>query len=480
MKHVSPISIESRVLGCWQGKSAGGTLGLPAEGKTGRQAYTFYDPVPTVAPPNDDLELQLVWLDRLENHRGPMTIDVLADAWLAHIHYMWDEYGRCRWNLRRGVPAALAGVYENPFASSMGSPIRSELWAILAAGKPDLAADFARLDSMIDHGAEGIAGELFFAVIQSLILGGADLEEALEEALRRVDAGTETRRALELVFALHREGTACWPARDRILQAHASDNFTHAPLNVALTLWALLYGEGDFEATILLGTNGGYDTDCTSATAGAVLGLLLGAGGLPKKWLEPLGDAVTVGPGIIGIRAPLTLQELTERSLALRHRAAELAPILPKPVPVPSLQSLPGTTRISGGNAVVDWANGELPPEIKSSGGGTLEWHTGTESPGPFRIIGLARDGCRVWLDGKMIIDCPAGLPYVPATHRAPGGSSVTVQPTRSAHEVRIELNSANPWQEASLILADASYHLTPWTGADLPHRASLPPTLSM
>jgi ADP-ribosylglycohydrolase len=169
------ISMESRVLGCWRGKSAGGTLGLPAEGKTERQAYTFYDPIPTVVPPNDDLELQLVWLDRIENHRGPLTIETIADAWLAHIHYMWDEYGRARWNLRRGVPAALTGVHENPFASGMGSPIRSEIWAIVAAGKPDLAENFARLDSMIDHGSEGIAGEVFFAVLQSLILGGAAL-----------------------------------------------------------------------------------------------------------------------------------------------------------------------------------------------------------------------------------------------------------------------------------------------------------------
>ena len=62
----SPPDLKSRILGCWMGKSIGGTLGLPYEGKMERLYLTFYDPVPTVAPPNDDLELQLVWLHLAE------------------------------------------------------------------------------------------------------------------------------------------------------------------------------------------------------------------------------------------------------------------------------------------------------------------------------------------------------------------------------------------------------------------------------
>ncbi|SDT98897.1 ADP-ribosylglycohydrolase [Verrucomicrobium sp. GAS474] len=470
------ISLESRSYGGWLGKSIGGTLGLPAEGKTERQHYRFYDPVPTVAPPNDDLELQLVWLDRMENHRGPLTIETIADAWLSHIHYMWDEYGRCRWNLRRGVPAALAGVYENPFASGMGSPIRSEVWAIVAAGKPDLAEAFARLDSMIDHGAEGVAGEVFIAVLQSLLLDGVGLDEGIEEALKRVDPATETRQAFDLLFHLHRQGVECWTARERLLAAHHSDNFTHAPLNVALTFWALLYGAGDFEATVLLGVNGGYDTDCTAATAGAILGMLHGAERLPQKWIAPIGDSVEVGAGIVGIRAPQSLQELTARSLALRSRAEELAPRFPSaPTALPSLASLPGTVSFTGGNALVPWANGELPGEIKANGGGTIEWKPGADLGKPFRLVALARSGCRLRVDGKVVVDCPAGVPYVPATHRSAEGSFATFVPTQASHEVKIELNAANPFQEATLLLADASLHIAPWSGEILAFRATLP-----
>src|SRR5690606_1158969 len=112
------------------------------------------------APPNDDLELQLVWLHLVETHpSATLTQSDFAEAWLRHIHYMWDEYGRLRWNLRRGVPVEAVGTFENWFHAGMGSPIRSEIWACLFPGDPDSAAHYSALDASLDHGVEGIAGE---------------------------------------------------------------------------------------------------------------------------------------------------------------------------------------------------------------------------------------------------------------------------------------------------------------------------------
>jgi ADP-ribosylglycohydrolase len=50
-----------------------------------------------------------------------------------------------------------------------------------------------------------------------------------------------------------------------------------------------VYGAKNFEKTIALTVMGGVDTDCTGATAGSLLGALLGAKRLPKKWSAPLG-----------------------------------------------------------------------------------------------------------------------------------------------------------------------------------------------
>jgi hypothetical protein len=147
--------MQNRLEGMWLGKSIGGTLGLPYEGWLEPPDLEFYDPVPLEPPPNDDVELQMVWLHLLEQRGLRLGQKDFAEGWIRHIHYMWDEYGRCRWNLATGIPATNCGTHGNPFHAGMGSPIRSEIWASLYPGQPELAATYARLDASLDHGDEG-------------------------------------------------------------------------------------------------------------------------------------------------------------------------------------------------------------------------------------------------------------------------------------------------------------------------------------
>jgi len=459
------------------GKSIGGTLGLPVEGQLGPLSLTYYDPVPTIAPPNDDLELQLVWLDLVEKSDGKLTADEFGQAWLRHIHYMWDEYGRCRWNLRRGVPASEAGLFENHFHAGMGSPIRSEIWACLFINDPASAAYYAGLDASLDHGVEGIAGEVLFAVMQSLVAGGVPLREAIKESLKHLPASSETAEIVQEVLNDHDGSVEQWESRKRILQRHDNENFTHAPLNVAIAIWALLYGEGDFEKSILLSTNAGYDTDSTAATVGATLGLVLGLEGIPAKWKEPIGDGVYLGSGIRDLpSAAKTLSDLTDQVIASIGKLEKktMAEVPCSSDGSVSLAGLPGTIGITplGDNQVIDWSNGELPAEIKAAGGGEWEW---TVSHGDSQnIVCLAREGASLYLNGSLLLRCAPGLPYVPATHRCPDGCRVEVTPGKGTHQLRLELDSKVSDQDASVILTYPDLHICPWTSHDIPHRAVL------
>jgi len=469
--------LEKEIQGCWLGKSIGGTLGLPVEGRMERLHFSFYDPVPTVAPPNDDLELQLVWLHLVENTDHTLAETDFARAWLDHIHYMWDEYGCCRWNLRRGVPLEAVGSFENPFHACMGSPIRSEIWACLFPGDPGSAASYAALDALLDHGVEGIAGEVLFAVMQSIVAAGGKLEEAIPRALQYIPDDCETARAVQFILRAHRSGVSEWDCWKELLARHGNENFTIAPLNVALTIWALLYGAGDFEKSILLAVNGGYDTDCTAATAGATLGLILGAEGIPSRWIEPIGEGVFIGPGILGIEAPKTLGELTRRTAQLSGKLEVRKwdnSFWKQPRMPVRLEDLPGTIRVTPipGGDPVPWANGELPEQVKGAGGASWTWQLATDEPR--EIICLARGGARLFLDDMPVMECPAGLPYLPATHRSPEGSRIRVHPGIGTHHVRLELGASDPRQDASVILAYPNLHICPWTETELPHKAIL------
>jgi ADP-ribosylglycohydrolase len=458
------------------GKSIGGTLGLPAEGKMERLNFTFYNPVPTSAPANDDLELQLVWLDLVERVGASLTATDFAEAWLNNIHYMWDEYGRCRWNLRRGVPLENIGTFENPFHAGMGSPIRSEIWACLFPGDPDSAAHYAAMDASLDHGNEGIAGEVFFAVVQSLAASGVTPPQAVARALTYLPAQMETTAALQLVQTRFESGMSAWDCWREVIEAHANENFTHAPLNVALTVWALLYGENNFERSILLAANAGYDTDCTAATVGATLGLAFGKEGIPAMWSDPIGDGISVGPGIRGISAPETLTELTERILAvaslLKPKSWDNSIWTQAPPPI-SPDQFPGTIQMKAPGVSVPWANGELPIAIKQAGVGQWEWSVAGEERR--QIVCLAREGATLFIDGRVALDCPPGLPFVPAPHRVSPQSTIEVNLPPGRHDLRVELKSHSPEQDVCVLLTYPNHHLCPWTPHELEKMAILP-----
>lgn len=470
----------SRIYGCWMGKSIGGTLGLPAEGKTERLYFTFYDPIPKVAPPNDDLELQLVWLHLLETKGFNLTQRDFADAWINHIHYMWDEYGRCRWNLRRGVPIENVGTFENPFHDGMGSPIRSEIWACLAGGNPKLAAKYAAMDASLDHGQEGIDGEVFLSVLQTLVLSGKSVTESLEEALEYISTTTELSRAIKLPIRLFRDGVEAWTAWEKIIKDHGHENFTHAPLNVGLTVWALMNGRGEFEESILLAVNGGYDTDCTAATVGATLGLKLGSEGIPSRWSQPIGEAILIGKGIQGIKKPETLKELTERTLALAEKLKTIPEpelSLPKANSNVTLSKLPGTIKVeTKKGSVVEWANGELPEPIKESGGATWIWKVDENSLGKnFVFICSAKKGAKLWVNDQLVVNNKPDQYYMPATHRGPADTRGRFTPMSKEYKIHLELGAEDKSQKACVILASSNLHLATWNGERLALEPNLP-----
>ena len=101
-----------KVLACWLGKNIGGTLGTPWEGQKQMHDLTFYDPVPKEPLPNDDLDLQLVWLKMLEEQGASPPLPTFAEYWVRYLSaFPWNEYGFCRRNLARGLMPPISGCF---------------------------------------------------------------------------------------------------------------------------------------------------------------------------------------------------------------------------------------------------------------------------------------------------------------------------------------------------------------------------------
>jgi len=314
---MTPPEYRDRVLGGWLGKNAGSTLGTPFEGRTEPLGLTFYEPVPVQPAANDDLDLELLWLHALEAHGIGLTSLELASEWLEHMRYPWDEYGFATFNLRRGLNPPLSGRFANWFKDSMGATIRSEIWAMIAPGAPDVAVAFAYSDAVVDHADEGVWALLFLTAMESAAFFVNYMDKLLQIGLARIPATSRIARAVQMARTSHSEGKSALETRAAILQAVGRSNVTDVAQNLGFIALGLLYGNGDFGATLCSAVNCGYDTDTTGATVGAILGIRSGASALPKRWLDPIGERVVVGWGVEGLQAPTTVQELTDRTVAI-------------------------------------------------------------------------------------------------------------------------------------------------------------------
>ena len=76
----------SKVLGCWLGKNIGGTLGAPFEWRRQINDVSFYTQDLGGEPlPNDDLDIQLLWLIALEERGIDIDAHDLAEFWLLYV-----------------------------------------------------------------------------------------------------------------------------------------------------------------------------------------------------------------------------------------------------------------------------------------------------------------------------------------------------------------------------------------------------------
>jgi ADP-ribosylglycohydrolase len=355
-----------KVLACWLGKNIGGTLGAPMEWRRQVNNVSFYTQDLHGEPlPNDDLDIQLLWLVALEERGINLNARQLADYWCTFVTPHWAEYGIAKANLRAGLVPPLSGSVNNKYKHSCGAFIRSEIWACIAPGCPGLAARFAYEDAIIDHGnGEGTFAEIFCAALESAAFVVSDIHKLIEIGLSYIPTECGTARAVRATVQACGQKKPWLEVRDLILRDFRGSSFFNipeqtspedrkkgfhegemgydAPSNIAILVLGLLT-EGDFGQKMCTTVNCGEDTDCTGATVGSIFGLMHGTKGIPQKWIDPIGRGIKTAClnlgelGYFGNQLPQNVDDLTARTekiarqVLLRHKryGVELADAAP-------------------------------------------------------------------------------------------------------------------------------------------------------
>lgn len=332
-----------KVIGCWTGKNIGGVFGEPFECKRQFNDTEFYvQDLSMGPPPNDDLDLQIVWLAAVERFGRGVNASILGDYWINYVIPNWVEYGTGKANLRAGFVPPMSGALDNEYKNSCGCFIRSEIWACLAPGNPALATKYAFEDAIVDHADEGMQGEIFCAALESAAFVESDPYKLIDIGLSYVPEDSRFAAAIHAALDAKKEGLSfreavvkihntvpgtfgvqgcTYTEAKRLSDAMGFDTVGEpgmdAPENCAFFVAAWIYGK-DFEERMQLCNSAGEDTDCSCATLGAILGIIDGASGLPEKWTAPLGDKIVtkcIDKTWGGIWTPETCTELAERVL---------------------------------------------------------------------------------------------------------------------------------------------------------------------
>lgn len=323
-----------KALGGWQGRASGCLLGKPAEGRRKRQIekylktqgrwplsdYFSLRASPRLAKEcgfnigwkalfkegitcmveDDDTNYTVTGLAIVERYGAGFTPSNVGEFWLNNIpifHVCTAERIAYK-NLVAMAGPPQSALRRNPYREWIGAQIRADFFGYVNPGNPGRAADFAWRDASISHIKNGIYGEMWVAAMLAAAYLIDDPEQVIRAGLAQIPARSRFTEAIMRIIRLFRDGLSYEDVIKDICSRWKEDNahhWCHAISNAEIVATALLWGRKNFEKTICMAVLPGFDTDCNGATAGSVLGVMLGARKLPGKWIKPMRDTLLTG-----------------------------------------------------------------------------------------------------------------------------------------------------------------------------------------
>jgi len=329
---LSPRRAFDRIYGAWLGRCCGCYLGKPVEGASRadihailkyQKRFPLNDYFTRPAPPeirkrggkwaafpttykkrcmieDDDTNYTTIGLAVMKQYGLDFAPVDMAEFWLNNVpllHTCTAERAAYR-NFSWGINPPESAVMANPYREWIGAQIRADAFGYVAVARPEKAAELAWRDACISHVKNGIYGEMWVAACLAWAYEFDDPREVVMAGLGEIPLRSRLADAVRHIVQLYDNGL---PADAALRDIHQRWNekrrhhWVHTLSNAEIVVYALLWGERNFGRTICLAVDAAFDTDCNGATAGSILGMMLGAKKLPARWTRQLGDTLETG-----------------------------------------------------------------------------------------------------------------------------------------------------------------------------------------
>ena len=327
-KVFSYAELYDRIYGAWLGRCAGCQLGKPVEGASKEQARVaaelstgyplsnYYGAI--VNPPvsisrrnwspnnaslidrmtymarDDDTDYTIAGLRLLETQGLNFTTEHVASYWLLQFpyHRVYTAERIAYRNLVDGLTPPETASYLNPAREWIGAQIRADAFGYVCPGLPEKAAELAFKDASLSHTKNGIYGEMMVAAMIAAASVTDDIDQIVEIGLSEIPAESRLAKAVRDTVKWTKSDGDWEKTADRIAAELGHYQGCHTITNAAIVVLGLVAGQLDFGKTIAISVMAGFDTDCNGATAGSIVGMVLGAKAIPEKWTAPFNDTI--------------------------------------------------------------------------------------------------------------------------------------------------------------------------------------------
>ena len=313
---LSKAALEDKIRGAWAGQIIGCTYGGPTEFSN---VFYMNDKIPIPWSEHyvketytknpglyDDIYMDLTFVDVFDRVGLDAPVDSFAMAFAKAEYPLWHANAQARYNILHGImPPASGNWMNNPHADDIDFQIESDYAGIMTPGMVNATVRCCDGIGHMMNCGDGYYGGVYLASMYSLAFVSDDIDFIAREALKIIPEESRYRQAMEEVIRCHGEYPDDW--HDTWLRINKDYNYEKgcpegvqtgfdidALLNSAYVLIGLLYGDGDFGKTIDIATRCGSDSDCNPASAGGILGTILGYDAIPEVWRKPMDEAADI------------------------------------------------------------------------------------------------------------------------------------------------------------------------------------------